>query len=179
MLGLQNPSGMLQGWMSVRWCASSPQSMPIIFRTKPSTKPWPRRWRQRLEGDIKGLQRPRPRVRELQWYLWVMYKAPLFEHPLSSVHKIHGVLCPAYGAFNQIVWHSDQNCSNQAHLSNVQGLENVRATVWEWWVTEWPTTLHHTCQSLAIRHNVLGTSPGRPSRAMSGVSKTSQSIRYG
>ena len=98
---------------------------------------------------------------------------------MSSIlyaQELWGVL-PSLWASSPYEWNSVQYCSNQAHISIVQGSKDVRVVLWGCWATGWLTSLHHTCQSPAIRHNVWGTTQNVPQRTMLGPFKTKQNIR--
>jgi hypothetical protein len=106
------------------------------------------------------------------------HRPPTKTSSILCAQEIRGAL-PSLWDSSPHECHNDQYYSNQAHMSIVQGSENVRDTLWGLWVTKWPTSLHHMCHSPTIRHNVPGTSPRLPWRTMSRASKKSQSIKHG
>jgi len=62
------------------------------------------------------------------------------------------------------VCHHNHICQMQAHLSIVQGPEDVRACIWVCQAINWLNALHHTCHILKSMHNILGESNGHPSK---------------
>jgi hypothetical protein len=86
---------------------------------------------------------------------------------------------PRMWAFGPSVCHHDQICSNQAHLSIIQGSKDVRANVWRWWVTKLTAFASHVPKSCNKGTMSWLQAQDVPQRTMLGPSKTKQSMRQG
>jgi len=138
----------------MKWGVSSPNDMPVIFGTHISIKTLAkkmtsraRRWHQGLpKATYKGERDATTSPSDVKT-------------PVTAMSYIFRAWKPSGTLSSPYVWHNDHNCSNQAHMSIIQGPENARATVWWWWVTGWSTVLLYTCQSPTIKVQCLRYKP--------------------